>query len=44
MAAAFDALNGMQGVPILHRPRAEQFVRYFDARLIPMDAVGIVDE
>jgi Pentapeptide repeats (8 copies) len=40
MAAAFDSPRGMEGVPILYRPRAEQFIRYFDARLIPLEAVG----
>jgi hypothetical protein len=38
MHAAFDA-EGMVGVPILLRPRAEQFIRYFDARLIPLEAI-----
>ena len=39
MAAAFQT-DGIQGVPILLKPRAEQFIRYFDAKLIPLDAVG----
>lgn len=39
MAAAFDAA-GLDGVPILLRPRAEQFIRFFDAKLIPLEAVG----
>ncbi len=40
MAAAFQA-NGIGGVPILLKPRAEQFIRYFDAKLIPMESVGV---
>jgi Pentapeptide repeats (8 copies) len=34
MAVAFDA-HGLLGVPLLYRPRAEQFIQLFDARLIP---------
>ena len=36
MAAAFRS-TGLDGVPILLRPRAEQFIRYFDAKLLPLD-------
>ena len=36
MAAAFRS-TGLYGVPILLRPRAEQFIRYFDAKLLPLD-------
>lgn len=39
MAEAFST-HDITGVPILFKPRAEQFIRYFDARLIPMEAVG----
>ena len=38
MHAAFGA-TGISGVPILLRPRAEQFIQFFDAKLIPLDAV-----
>lgn len=34
MAWAFDG-NGLDDVPILLRPRAEQFIQFFDAGLIP---------
>ena len=34
MAWAFDC-KGIEGVPILLRPRAQQFVQLFDAKLIP---------
>ena len=34
MHAAFDA-NEINDIPILFRPRAEQFIQFFDARLIP---------
>ncbi len=34
MAVAFDCHN-LEGVPFLHRPRAERFVALFDAHLIP---------
>jgi hypothetical protein len=34
MAFAFDG-HGIDDVPILLRPRAEQFVQFFDAHLIP---------
>lgn len=37
-AAAFGA-KGLSDVPILLRPRAEEFIRFFDAQLIPLDAV-----
>ena len=40
MAAAF-ATKGISGVPSLLKPRAEQFIRYFDAKLIPLESVGI---
>ena len=33
MAAAFQC-GGIEGVPVLFRPRAEQFIRVFDAHLI----------
>jgi hypothetical protein len=39
IAAAFSA-NGIGGVSALLRPRAEQFIRYFDAKLIPLELVG----
>jgi uncharacterized protein YjbI with pentapeptide repeats len=39
IAAAFSATD-VEGVPILFRPRAEQFIRYFDAKLIPLGLVG----
>ena len=39
MHAAFGA-EDISGVPILLRPRAEQFIQLFDARLIPLDAVS----
>jgi hypothetical protein len=35
MAVAFG-VDSLAGVPILLRPRANEFVRFFDARLIPM--------
>jgi len=35
MAVAFGAHN-LRAVPLLHRPRAAQFIQFFDARLIPM--------
>ncbi|MEA3199484.1 MAG: hypothetical protein QOE90_912 [Thermoplasmata archaeon] len=35
MAEAFGADN-LGDVPVLLRPRADQFIRYFDAGLIPM--------
>ena len=35
MAHAFDT-HDLSGVPILLRPRAEQFIRYFDSKLIPL--------
>ena len=38
MHAAFDA-SDIADVPILLRPRAEQFVQFFDAKLIPLSAV-----
>ena len=38
MHAAFGAAD-ISGVPILLRPRAEQFIQFFDAKLIPLDAV-----
>lgn len=34
MAHAFDA-HGINGVPVLLRPRAEQFIQFFDAGQIP---------
>ena len=34
MAVAFG-VDSLAGVPILLRPRADEFVRYFDAQLIP---------
>lgn len=34
MAHAFGAHN-LSGVPVLLRPRAEQFIQFFDAKLIP---------
>ena len=39
MAEAFKT-HDIKGVPVLLRPRAEQFIRYFDAKLIPLEAVG----
>ena len=39
IAAAFQA-DGLSGVPMLLRPRAEQFIRFFDAKLIPLEVVG----
>ena len=39
MAAAFGTKD-IGGVPLLLKPRAEQFIRYFDARLIPLESVG----
>ena len=38
MAAAF-ATHNIDGVPLLLKPRAEQFIRYFDAKLIPIKAL-----
>src|SRR3990167_8731205 len=35
MAQAF-AVDDLSKIPTLYRPRAEQFIRYFDAKLIPM--------
>ena len=43
MHAAFGA-EGISDVPILLRPRAEQFIQLFDARLIPLDAVSRIEE
>jgi uncharacterized protein YjbI with pentapeptide repeats len=40
-AVAFSCHN-LSGVPLLLRPRAEQFIRYFDARLIPNPLVEAV--
>ena len=34
MAHAFDTDN-LDGVPLLLRPRADQFIQFFDAKLIP---------
>ena len=34
MAGAFDA-HSVDDVPLLHRPRAVEFIQFFDARLIP---------
>jgi hypothetical protein len=34
MAVAFG-VHRLEDVPVLYRPRAEQFVRLFDARLLP---------
>jgi uncharacterized protein YjbI with pentapeptide repeats len=39
MAAAFSTKD-IRGVPLLLKPRAEQFIRYFDAQLIPLESVG----
>jgi len=39
IAAAFQA-DGLSGVPMLLRPRAQQFIRLFDAKLIPLEVVG----
>lgn len=39
MAHAFSC-GGIAGVPILLRPRAEQFVKFFDAKLIPWSVVA----
>ncbi len=39
MASAF-ASKDINGVPILLRPRANQFIKFFDAKLIPMEAIG----
>jgi hypothetical protein len=38
MAHAFDTAS-IEGVPLLLRPRAEQFVQLFDANQIPWAAV-----
>ena len=38
MAHAFDA-HDLSGVPLLLRPRAQQFVKLFDARQIPWERV-----
>jgi len=35
MARAF-AVDDLSKIPALYRPRVKQFVRYFDAKLIPM--------
>ena len=40
MAAAF-ATHNIDGVPLLLKPRAEQFIRYFDAKLIPIKAIPV---
>ena len=37
-AAAFPGC-GIEAVPVLLRPRAEQFIQFFDARLIPRPVV-----
>jgi hypothetical protein len=34
MAHAFNT-HGLEGVPLLLRPRAEQFIQFFDAEQIP---------
>ena len=39
MAFAFDVKSVFQ-ISILHRPRAEQFIQLFDAKLIPCPTVG----
>jgi hypothetical protein len=39
MAAAFST-KSVSGVPLLLKPRADQFIRYFDSKLIPLEAVG----
>ena len=36
--AAFGA-DGLEGVPVLLRPRAEQFIQFFDAGLLPVPVV-----
>ena len=38
MATAFST-HDLTGVPKLLRPRADQFIRYFDAKLIPVPTV-----
>ena len=38
MHAAFNAAD-ISEVPLLLRPRAEQFIQFFDAALIPLTAV-----
>ena len=38
MSAAFG-VDSMERVPILHRPRVEQFIQFFDARQIPLAVV-----
>ena len=43
MHAAFGA-EGISDVPILLRPRVEQFIQLFDARLIPLDAVSKIED
>ena len=40
MAVAFNT-TGITGIPVLLRPRADQFIRYFDAGVIPLEAVGV---
>jgi len=40
MAVAFNT-TGITGIPVLLRPRADQFIRYFDSGVIPLEAVGV---
>ena len=40
MHAAFGAAD-IGGVPILLRPRAEQFIKFFDSKLIPLPAIAV---
>jgi uncharacterized protein YjbI with pentapeptide repeats len=39
MAEAFST-HTIEDVPLLYKPRAEQFMRYFDANLISLDSVA----
>ena len=39
MAEAFGG-HSLQDVPILLRPRAEQFIKFFDAKLIPLETIN----
>ena len=38
MAVAFD-VHKVEDVPILYRPRAEQFIRYFDAKMLKKEEI-----
>ena len=39
MAIAFG-VHSLEDIPIMYRPRADQFIQFFDAKLIPLSAVG----